>query len=299
MPSLHPELSATMADAAVAIERMLDRLLPQSGFVESRLFEAMRYSAMAGGKRLRPFLVISAASLFNVNESCAMRAAAAIECIHCYSLIHDDLPAMDDSDLRRGKPTVHKHYDEATAILAGDALLTLAFEILASPDTHDDPKVRCQLVTELAKASGAQGMVGGQMLDLIAETTPLDIGAITRLQRMKTGDLIACSVVSGAILGKASQQQYAALRNYANDLGLAFQIIDDLLDHEGTEAEVGKPLQRDAEAGKATFVTILGAERARAQAHLLSEQAIRHLHVFDGRAKDLEAVARFVVERRN
>jgi farnesyl diphosphate synthase len=298
MPSLHPDLSATMADSAAAIERMLDRLLPQSGFAESKLFEAMRYSAAAGGKRLRPFLVLSSASLFNVHETCALRVAAAVEAIHCYSLIHDDLPAMDNSDLRRGKPTVHKQYDEATAILAGDALLTLAFEILGDADTHEDPKVRCQLVTELAKASGAQGMVGGQMLDLIAETTLLDIGAITRLQRMKTGDLIAFSAVAGAILGRAPMQHYTALRNYANDLGLAFQIIDDLLDYEGTEAEVGKSVQRDAAAGKATFVTILGAERARAQAHLLSEQAIRHLNIFEGRATNLTAIARFVVERR-
>lgn len=299
MPSLHPELSAAMADAAAAVERALDRLLPQAGFAESRLFEAMRYSALGGGKRLRPFLVLNGAALFNVREQCALRAAAAVECIHCYSLIHDDLPAMDNSDLRRGKPTVHKQFDDATAILAGDALLTLAFEILGDADTHEDPKVRCQLITELARASGANGMVGGQMLDLIAETTPLDIGAITRLQRMKTGDLIAFSAVAGAILGRAPTQHYVALRNYAHDLGLAFQIIDDLLDYEGTEAEVGKSVQRDAEAGKATFVTILGADRARAQAHLLSEQAIRHLNIFAGRAQNLEAVARFVVERRN
>lgn len=298
MPSLHPNLAATMAEAATAVERMLDRLLPQSGFAESRLFEAMRYSALGGGKRLRPFLVLNSASLFNVNETCALRAAAAVEAIHCYSLIHDDLPAMDDSDLRRGKATVHKQYDEATAILAGDALLTIAFEILADADTHEDPKVRCQLVAELARASGANGMVGGQMLDLIAETTPLDIGAITRLQRMKTGDLIAFSAVAGAILGRAPGQHYTALRNYAHDLGLAFQIIDDLLDYEGTEAEVGKSVQRDAAAGKATFVTILGAERARAQAHLLSEQAIRHLSLFGDRAENLVAVARYVVERR-
>lgn len=299
MPSLHPNLANTMAESAAAVERTLDRLLPQSGFAESRLFDAMRYSALGGGKRLRPFLVLSSASLFNVKETCALRTAAAVESIHCYSLIHDDLPAMDNSDLRRGKATVHKEYDDATAILAGDALLTIAFEILADADTHEDPKVRCQLVTELAKASGAGGMVGGQMLDLVAESTALDIGAITRLQRMKTGDLIAFSAVAGAILGRAPAQHYAALRNYAHDLGLAFQIIDDLLDYEGNEAEVGKSVQRDAAAGKATFVTILGAERARAQANLLSEQAIRHLGVFSGRAENLEAVARFVVERRN
>ncbi|NBX73388.1 MAG: polyprenyl synthetase family protein [Alphaproteobacteria bacterium] len=277
---------------------MLERLLPQGGLAEARLHDAMRYGALGGGKRLRPFLVMGAASLFNVDETRALRTAAAVECIHCYSLVHDDLPAMDNSDLRRGKPTVHKHYDDATAILAGDALLTYAFEILADPLTHEDPHVRCALVAELARASGAQGMVGGQMLDLIAEKTQLDIGAITRLQRMKTGELIAASAVMGGLLGKAGPQAHQALRNYAHALGLAFQIIDDLLDHEGTEAETGKSVQRDAAAGKATFVTILGTDRARAQAELLSEQAIQHLAMFSGRAQSLADVARFVVQRR-
>ena len=299
MPSVSPSLSAAMADAAAAVAQSLDRILPKSDFPEQKLFDAMRYSALGGGKRLRPFLVLSSATIFGVSVDCAMRAAAAVECIHCYSLIHDDLPAMDNSDLRRGRPTAHKQYDEATAILAGDALLTLAFEILADPRTHEDPQVRCKLITALAKSSGVHGMVGGQMLDLIAETTNLDIGAITRLQRLKTGELIAFSAEAGAILGKASQQHHNALRAYAHDLGLAFQIIDDLLDAEGTEAETGKSVGRDAKAGKATFVTILGADRARNQAKLLSEQAIQHLSVFDGRAKHLEDVARFVVDRKN
>lgn len=299
MPSVSPTLAAAMTDAATAVTEALDRILPKSEFAEQKLFDAMRYSALGGGKRLRPFLVLNSAQLFGVNPDCALRAAAAVECIHCYSLIHDDLPAMDNSDLRRGRPTVHKAYDEATAILAGDALLTLAFEILADPRTHEDPKVRCALVTALAKSSGVYGMVGGQMLDLIAETTALDIGAITRLQRLKTGELIAFSCEAGAILGKASAQHHGALRAYAHDLGLAFQIIDDLLDAEGTEAETGKSVGRDAEAGKATFVTILGLERARNQARLLSEQAIQHLSVFEGRAQNLEDVARFVVDRKS
>lgn len=299
MPSVSPTLAATMADAAKAVANALDRLLPKSDFPERKLFDAMRYGALNGGKRLRPFLVMSSAKIFGVAEDCALRAAAAVECIHCYSLVHDDLPAMDNSDLRRGKPTAHKQFDEATAILAGDALLTLAFEILADPRTHEDPQVRCKLVTALAKASGANGMVGGQMLDLIAETTTLDIGAITRLQRMKTGELIAFSAEAGAILGKGSVQHHNALRAYAHDLGLAFQIIDDLLDVEGTEEETGKSVGRDVKAGKSTFVTILGAERARNQAKLLSEQAIQHLSVFQGRAKHLEDVARFVVDRKN
>lgn len=299
MPSISPSLSAAMADSAKAIADALDRILPKSDFPERKLFDAMRYGALNGGKRLRPFLVMSSARIFGVSDECAMRAAAAVECIHCYSLVHDDLPAMDNSDLRRGMPTAHKQFDEATAILAGDALLTLAFEILADPRTHEDPQVRCRLVTALAKASGVHGMVGGQMLDLIAETTSLDIGAITRLQRLKTGELIAFSTEAGAILGKASVQHTNALRAYAHDLGLAFQIIDDLLDAEGTEEETGKSVGRDAKAGKATFVTILGADRARSQAKLLSEQAIQHLSVFDGRAKHLEDVARFVVDRKN
>lgn len=297
MPSVSPSLSAEMSQSAKAVSDALERLLPKTDFPESRLFDSMRYSALSGGKRLRPFLVLNSAKIFGVAEDCAIRAAAAIECIHCYSLIHDDLPAMDNSDLRRGQPTVHKQYDEATAILAGDALLTIAFEIAADPRTHEDPQVRCKLVTAMAKASGANGMVGGQMLDLMAEKTPFDIGAITRLQRMKTGELIACSTEAGAILGKASTQHHNALRAYAHDLGLAFQIVDDLLDAEGTEAETGKSVGRDAQAGKATFVTVLGLERARNQARLLCDQAVQHLSVFDGRAKYLEDVARFVVDR--
>ena len=298
MPSITPSLAAVMTNVATAVNEAMERILPRSDFAERKLFDAMRYSALDGGKRLRPFLVMNSAQLFGVDADCALRAAAAVECVHCYSLIHDDLPAMDNADLRRGKPTVHKKYDEATAILAGDALLTLAFEILADPRTHEDPKVRCNLVTALAKASGVNGMVGGQMLDLIAESTELDIGAITRLQRMKTGELIAFSAEAGGILGKASTQHTGALRAYAHDLGLAFQIIDDLLDAEGTEAETGKSVGRDVGAGKATFVTILGLDRARHQAELLSEQAIGHLSVFAGRAQNLEDVARFVVQRK-
>jgi farnesyl diphosphate synthase len=299
MPSVSPNLAAAMAESAALVNDALERILPKSDYAERKLFDAMRYSALGGGKRLRPFLVLSAARLFGVAEECALRAAAAVEAVHCYSLVHDDLPAMDNSDLRRGRPTAHKQFDEATAILAGDGLLTIAFEIMADARTHEDPKVRCNLVTALAKASGANGMVGGQMLDLIAETTELDIGAITRLQRMKTGELIAFSAEAGAILGKASVQHHNALRAYAHDLGLAFQIVDDLLDAEGTEAETGKSVGRDVKAGKATFVTILGPDRARQQAGLLSEQAIQHLACFQGRAAHLEDVARFVVDRKN
>jgi farnesyl diphosphate synthase len=297
MPSLSPDLKNAMAEAAAEVEKTMAYLLPEAGIAEAKLFEAMRAGSLGGGKRLRPFLVTCSSYLFGVSDKSALRTAAAVEFVHCYSLIHDDLPAMDNSDLRRGKPTVHKQFDEATAILAGDALLTYAFEILADPATHEDPSVRCNLIKALARASGANGMVGGQMLDLIAETTPLDIGAITRLQRMKTGELIAFSCEAGALLGKAAGPQRHALRAFAHDLGLAFQIIDDLLDAEGSEAKTGKSVGRDRQAGKATFVSILGAERARAQAFLLAEQAARHLGVFDGRAKHLEQVAKFVVER--
>ncbi len=218
--------------------------------------------------------------------------------VHAYSLVHDDLPAMDDSDLRRGRPTCHKEFDEATAVLAGDGLLTAAFEVLAHPDTHSDPAVRCELVAALAAAAGAAGMVGGQMIDLIAERQALDIGAITRLQRMKTGALIAFACEAGAILAKAPAEPRIALRGYAHDLGLAFQIADDLLDVEGSAAETGKPVGADAAAGKATFVSILGVGRARAQAELLIRQAVAHLDLFGGRAELLREAARFVISRR-
>jgi farnesyl diphosphate synthase len=279
-------------------DALIERVLVMPTGLESRVYEAMRYSALAPGKRLRPLLVLASAHLFGVAQRSALQVAAAIEMVHAYSLIHDDLPAMDDSDLRRGRPTCHKEFDEATAILAGDGLLTLAFAVLADPDTHGDAAVRSELVAALAAAAGPAGMVGGQMIDLIAETTPLDIGAITRLQRMKTGALIAFACEAGAILAKAPLELRTALRGYAHDLGLAFQIADDLLDVEGDAAETGKPVGADAASGKATFVSILGVERARAQAQLLVGQAVAHLDQFESRAELLRQVARFVVNRR-
>ncbi|MDW7551604.1 polyprenyl synthetase family protein [Azospirillum brasilense] len=287
-----------MADMAADVERAILHLLPTTDLPESRVLEAMRYGCLNGGKRLRPFLVCQSAALFGVNPDCALRVAVAVEFVHSYSLVHDDLPAMDDGDLRRGQPTVHRKFDEATAILAGDGLLTYAFEVLADPATHEDPNVRCQLVAALAKAAGPHGMVGGQMLDLIAEHETFDLGTTTRLQRMKTGDMIAFSCEAGGILGKAPPPQRLALRAYAHDLGLAFQIVDDLLDVEGTEAETGKSVGRDAEAGKSTFVSILGQDRARSQAAMLAVQAKAHLEIFEGRADILKAVADFVVARR-
>ncbi|MGD9614721.1 MAG: polyprenyl synthetase family protein [Alphaproteobacteria bacterium] len=279
-------------------DALIERLLAVPSGLESRVYEAMRYSALAPGKRLRPLLVLASSQLFGVSRRGALQVAAAIEMVHAYSLIHDDLPAMDDSDLRRGRPTCHKQFDEATAVLAGDGLLTMAFGVLADPDTHGDASVRAELIAALAGAAGPAGMVGGQMIDLIAETTKLDIGAITRLQRMKTGALIAFSCEAGAILAKAPGELRTALRGYAHDLGLAFQIADDLLDVEGVAAETGKPVGADAASGKATFVSILGVERARAQAQLLVGQAVAHLDLFESRAELLRQVARFVVNRR-
>jgi farnesyl diphosphate synthase len=287
-----------LAQAASLTDSALDQLLVVPPDLEARVYEAMRYSALAPGKRLRPFLVLAGARLFGIARPCALQVAAAIEMVHAYSLVHDDLPAMDDSDLRRGRPTCHKEFDEATAVLAGDGLLTAAFEVLAHPDTHNDPAVRCELVAALAVAAGAAGMVGGQMIDLIAERRTLDISAITRLQRMKTGALIAFACEAGAILAKAPAEPRIALRGYAHDLGLAFQIADDLLDVEGSAAETGKPVGADAAAGKATFVSILGGGRARAQAELLIRQAVAHLDLFGGRAELLREAARFVISRR-
>ena len=290
---------AALAEAAALTDAVLDRLIAVPEGLESRVFEAMRYAVLAPGKRLRPFLVLASAKLFSVARRSALQVAAAIELVHAYSLVHDDLPAMDNSDLRRGRPTCHKAFDEATAILAGDGLLTLAFEVLSHPDTHGDAAVRSELVAALAAAAGGHGMVGGQMIDLIAEHRPdLDIGAITRLQRLKTGALIAFACEAGAILGKAATEARLSLRGYAHDLGLAFQIADDLLDVEGSAGETGKPVGRDAAAGKATFVSILGIARARGQAQLLVAQASAHLDVFGEKAELLRQAARFVVERR-
>jgi farnesyl diphosphate synthase len=294
------EFEPALAHAAQSAERTMDHLLPLPEGGEARVVEAMRYSSLGGGKRLRAFFVMAGATLFKVSALSSTRTASAIEFVHAYSLIHDDLPAMDDDDLRRGKPSCHKQFDEATAILAGDALQAMAFEVLAHEDTHGDPAVRIALVAELAKASGAHGMVGGQMLDLLAEKEGADmsIGAITHLQRLKTGALISFSCMAGAILGKASEPMRAALAAYAHDLGLAFQIVDDLLDIEGTAQELGKTPGKDEASGKATFVSILGKERARAQADHLARQAAQHLEPFGEAADLLRQAAKFVVARR-
>jgi len=288
-----------IADVQRDVEALIEAILPRGEGAETRVFEAMRYAVMAGGKRFRPFLVCESARLFGVDPAAALRVAAAIECVHTYSLVHDDLPCMDDDDLRRGKPTVHRAFDEATAVLAGDALLTFAFELVSDHDTHQLAEVRIELVRRLALAAGGQGMVGGQMIDLASEGEALDMGGISRLQRLKTGALIAFSCEAGAVLGRAPRERRHALRAYAHDMGLAFQIADDILDVEGQAATVGKATGKDAAAGKATFVSILGVERARAQAAMLSEQAIQHLDLFDEKADLLRQAARFVITRRN
>jgi farnesyl diphosphate synthase len=292
-------VEAALGEAAVAVNQTLEMLLPPVAGPERRVVEAMRYAVMGGGKRIRPFLVVNSARLFNVAEASALRVAAAIELLHSYSLVHDDLPAMDNADLRRGRPSVHRQFDEATAILAGDGLLTLAFEVLADPETHADPQVRANLGLALARAAGAAGMVGGQMIDLEAQHSPLDIAAITRLQRMKTGAIIAFSCESGALLAKASDAARHALHNYAHDLGLAFQIADDLLDVEGSESATGKPVGQDQVAGKATFVAVLGVDEARRRARFIADQAASHLDFFENRADLLKAMARFVVTRQS
>ena len=294
-----PDIEESLRAAAAKVDRTLDELLPQPSGIEGRVAEAMRYATLSGGKRFRPFLVLCSSRLFRVRGAGPLRVAAAIEMVHSYSLVHDDLPAMDDDDLRRGRPSCHVKFDEATAILVGDALLTLAFEVVSAPSTHENPEVRCSLVHALAVAAGGQGMVGGQMLDLRAAGDDLDMARVSRLQRLKTGALIAVACEAGAILGRASIDARQALKGYAHDLGLAFQIADDLLDAEGDADETGKAVGKDAAAGKATFVSILGVDRARTQAVMLAEQATDHLDLFDKKAEPLRKIAQFVVDRRH
>ncbi|MBB3983002.1 farnesyl diphosphate synthase [Sphingobium fontiphilum] len=282
---------------AQAVDHLFDQLFAVPQDPRRSLYEAMRHAAIGGGKRLRPLLVSATGDLFNVAQDSALRVGVAVECIHVYSLVHDDLPAMDNDDMRRGRPTVHRAFDEATAILAGDCLHDMAFEILVDEATHGDPFVRCELVKALALASGPAGMAGGQMMDLEAEKASFDLPTVTRLQQLKTGALIGFCVEAGAILGHVPHEGRTGLRGYARDIGLAFQIVDDLLDVEGDEALAGKALGKDAAAGKETFVSLLGVERAREQAHMLVDQAKAHLHGFGAQADLLRAIADYIVER--
>ena len=292
-------LKEAMGAAAAEINAALDGYIPRSQDSDGRLFDAMRYSTLAGGKRLRPFLVLQSAALFDVPPDWVMPCAAAIEMIHTYSLVHDDLPAMDNDDLRRGLPACHKKFDDATAILAGDTLLTLAFELVTAPDGHPDAAVRAELTHQLAAAAGGGGMAGGQMMDLAAEDSTLDLADVTRLQRRKTGALFHFSCTAGAILAKRGGAERAALGRYAEAIGLAFQITDDLLDVEGSEADLGKAVQKDAAAGKATFVDLLGLEGARSRAAQLVDDAVAALEPFGGKADLLSDVARYIVARKN
>jgi farnesyl diphosphate synthase len=293
------EFSEALAQVASEVERTLSSILPrpEGEGPEATLYEAMRYATLDGGKRLRPFLVVATARLFEVPDSVSLRVGAAVELIHAYSLIHDDLPCMDDDPMRRGKPSCHVEFGESTAILAGDAMVPLAFEVLADLRTHPDAAVRGDLVARLAQAAGARGMVGGQMIDLAAEGLDLDMGEIARLERLKTGALIEFCCVAGGVLGRADAKALRALGAYAHDLGLAFQIADDLLDAVGEADAVGKPVGKDAARGKATFVGILGADGARDQARLLARQAAAHLEPFGTRARLLIEVAEYAVAR--
>lgn len=279
------------------VDAAFDAILPVPKDARSQLVEAMRYAAIGGGKRVRPMLLTATAELFGVSRTAAINAACAVEAIHCYSLIHDDLPCMDNDELRHGKPTVHKAFDEATAVLAGDSLHALAFDILTQPDTSTDPFVRAELVGCLARASGHDGMAGGQMMDMASDDEDYDLQQVTRLQQLKTGALLAASVELGAILGRLSPEGRGPLRAYARDIGLAFQITDDLLDVEGDEEAAGKALRKDERQGKTTFVTLMGAEKARAQARMLVDQAAGHLAGYGEEGRLLQALARFIVER--
>ncbi|MFT7144076.1 MAG: farnesyl diphosphate synthase [Alphaproteobacteria bacterium] len=295
------ELEEYVTTISASVEEEMDRLLPQVNETdESRLFDAMRYSVFAGGKRLRPVLVMATNDLLRGKRPRALRVATAMEMLHTYSLIHDDLPCMDDDDLRRGKPTSHIKFDEATAVLAGDALLTQCFEVLSDRATHSDSTVRCELISLFAQSAGAAGMVGGQMMDIIAESRPtetLDQGALARLQRKKTGALFSACCESAIILNGASREEHHRLTSYARNIGLAFQMVDDVLDEIGSEEDMGKAVGKDAGLGKATFVSLLGVEGARKQAEFLCLQAIQFIQPFGRDARMLELLARFVVAR--
>jgi farnesyl diphosphate synthase len=303
-----PDFAARLAESAEAVEAELESILgeqvaPGEIARPARLLAAMRYGALGGGKRLRPFLTIETARALGASGAPPLRAGCAIECVHCYSLVHDDLPAMDDDDLRRGRPTTHKAYDEATAILVGDSLLTIAFDILADPATHADAVVRAELCLGLARASGIGGMAGGQMLDIEAETsaTPLNDAAIRKLQAMKTGALLRFAVEAGAVVAGASAARRAALNSYGISLGAAFQVADDILDAESTSEQLGKRAGKDADRNKGTFVSIHGLAGAKSLRDRFVDEALGALDEagLRGEGEILREAARFVAARAN
>ena len=298
-PPVEVGLARALSETAAAVEEVLDAELPRPEGAQARLFEAMRYSILGGGKRLRAFLVRSGARLAGADDGGALLVAAALEMVHGYSLIHDDLPAMDDDDLRRGKPSCHVAFDEATAILAGDALLTLAFELLSDPRVHPDASVRCDLVRAMARAAGGEGMVGGQMIDLAAERGGADYELTVTLERMKTGALIAFSCEAGAVLARRDGEYRRSLREFGQDVGLAFQVIDDVLDVVGDEAALGKTVGKDAAAGKATFIAALGLEGARREAVALVERGVARLDGLGEGAGPLRAFGEYVLARQS
>ena len=298
-PPVEVGLARALSETAAAVEEVLDAELPRPEGAQARLFEAMRYSILGGGKRLRAFLVRSGARLAGADDGGALLVAAALEMVHGYSLIHDDLPAMDDDDLRRGKPSCHVAFDEATAILAGDALLTLAFELLSDPRVHPDASVRCDLVRAMARAAGGEGMVGGQMIDLAAERGGAEYELTVTLERMKTGALIAFSCEAGAVLARRDGEYRRSLREFGQDVGLAFQVIDDVLDVVGDEAALGKTVGKDAAAGKATFIAALGLEGARREAVALVERAVTRLDGLGEGAEPLRAFGEYVLARQS
>jgi farnesyl diphosphate synthase len=290
-------LPNALQDASRIVDRTLDAVLPKPHGLHARVHEAMRYATFAGGKRLRPFLVVNSAKLFGVAEARAARVAAAIEVLHTYSLVHDDLPCMDDDDLRRGRPTTHIAFDEMTAVLAGDALLTIAFEILAQPATHPSAEVRSALVLRLAEASGSNGMIGGQMIDMQAAQSAFGKDEIVLLQRLKTGQLFEFSCESGAILGEAKQEDRDRLRSYARDMGLVFQITDDLLDVTSTAEKTGKAVGKDKDQGKATLVSIMGIDGARSEAQKLARRAAATLAPYGNAAPELCELPLYLLDR--
>lgn len=291
------ELKEALGDAGDAVDKLLEKLLPKPHGLQGRVHEAMRYAVFAGGKRLRPFLVLSCANLFDAERQRALRVAAAIETLHTYSLMHDDLPCMDNDDLRRGLPTAHMAFDEPTAVLAGDALLTVAFEILCAPETHASAEVRCQLAGRLAEAAGSNGMIGGQMIDMLAMDRSLDSNEIVMLQRMKTGALFEFCCQSGAILAQAGSEHQNRLRSYARDFGLVYQITDDLLDVTGSKEKAGKAVGKDREQGKATLVSIYGVRGAREEAEKLARRAATVLEPYGPKAAVLRDLAFFLLDR--